>query len=127
MDTQNPTVAIRQDVFAVVLVIRLPTVQTHDRILQNARSARGTTLQAIKDVPYIKTSSVPKNLKVTLCQLTLDHTYQMLMIVIPLMDTHLNQSNAQATFGRPANNTASETTPDLNTTITRFLEDFNPF
>ncbi|KAE9524515.1 hypothetical protein AGLY_015103 [Aphis glycines] len=48
----------------------------------------------------------------------------------PSNDTHLNQSNAhfptyaQATSGRPVNNAASETTPDLNNTITRFLEEF---
>lgn len=48
----------------------------------------------------------------------------------PFNDTHLNQSNthsptyAQATSGRPVNNAASETTPDLNNTITRFLEEF---
>jgi len=48
----------------------------------------------------------------------------------PSNDTHLNQSNthfptyAQATSGRPVNNAASETTPDLNKTITRFLEEF---
>lgn len=77
MDPLKPTAATRQDVSAVVLVIRLLTVQINDRILKNVNSARATTLQAIKDVPSTKTFSVPKNhlLKVTLYQLILDHNY----------------------------------------------------
>jgi len=48
----------------------------------------------------------------------------------PSNDTYPNHPNAhtptyaQATSGRATNNTTSESTPDLNTTITRLLEDF---
>jgi len=48
----------------------------------------------------------------------------------PSNDTHPNHSNAhtptyaQATSGRATNNTTSESTTDLNITITKFLEDF---
>lgn len=87
MVIRKPTAATSQDVFVVVLVIRLPTVQNNVRTLQNAHSARATTLQVIKDVPSTRTFSVSKNhlQKVTLYQLTLKQTFQMLKIVVPLM------------------------------------------
>jgi len=119
-------------VFVAVPIRSHLNVQSHVRILQNAHSAQAITRRATKDAPSIKTSSVPKKpfSKGNFAQTYSRPNSSNVKDTHPSNDTHPNHSNAhtptyaQATSGRATNNTTSESTTDLNTTITKFLEDF---
>jgi len=71
--------------------------------------------------PYTKSNFVPTNTRFNTTNVRDSH---------PINDTHPTQPDphsptyAQATSGRSANNPTPSTTPDLNSTITNFLEDF---